>query len=151
MKKQIAFIDSDRYLVAKPYTAVAPFKPEKTIRTSFCEFLPNGEFTIYEGFMFSASFPAINTFESRRAACTHDMFYELMKKGLLPRSYREDVDRYFYENLREDGMNPLRAWYWYKAVRIGGDSALDSPSPKIQYSPVNADSLPDINKHKGLI
>lgn len=151
MLKQIAFIESDKYLVAKPYNAIAPFKPESTIKTSFCEFLPTGEFTIYAGFLFSASFPAINTFESRRAACVHDAMYELMKKGLLPRSYRQAVDQYFYDNLREDGMNILRAWYWHKAVRIGGDNALDSPSPKIQYSPVNPDSVPDINKHKGLV
>jgi hypothetical protein len=32
-------------------------------------------------------------------------------------------------------MTSLRAWYWFKAVRIGGNNALNSPKPTIEYAP----------------
>jgi hypothetical protein len=148
--KQIAFVESDKYIVAKEYQDIAPFKPEKAILTSYGVFYPNGEYVIKAGFLFSASWPAMNTFDTRRAACVHDYFYNLMKDGHLPRIYRKDVDKLFHKMLREDGMNLVRAKYWYLAVRIGGDKALDSPAPKIQYSPSNI-PVPNINKHVGLV
>jgi hypothetical protein len=143
--KQIAFVNSDKYIVAKEYKDVAPFKPTRSILTTYGVFLTSGEYYVKEGFLFSANWPAINTFSTRRAACIHDFFYCLMKDGHLPRSYRYDVDYLLYNMLLEDGMNPLRAWGWFKAVRLGGDAALDSPRPKVQYSPVNPDDVPKQN------
>jgi hypothetical protein len=148
--KQIAFIDSDKYIVAKEYQDIAPFKPEKAIFTSYGEFLPTGEYTIKAGFLFSASWPAMNSFNTRRGSGIHDLFYNFMKEGHLPRSYRKEVDKLFYKIIREDGMNAVRAKYWYLAVRIGGDKALDSPAPKIKYSP-SKEFPPDINAHRGLV
>lgn len=133
--KQIAFVDADKYIVAKEYKDIAPFKPSKAILTSYGVFLTSGEYIIKAGFLFSANSPAINTFESRRAACVHDFFYSLMKDGHLPRSLRYEVDYLFYNILLEDGMISFRAYYWFQAVRIGGDNALDSAPPKVQYSP----------------
>jgi hypothetical protein len=149
--KQIAFMDADKYLTALDYYDKAPFKPEKDIHTSYGSFFRSGEYVIKAGFLFSANSPAINTLDSRRGAGIHDFFYNLMKDGLLPRSFRYDVDYYFYNILLEDGMIPLRAFGWFKAVRIGGDEALDSPKPKVQYAPRDPSTIPNINRHRGLI
>lgn len=148
--KQIAFIDADKYLAALDYQDIAPFKPKKDIKTSYGSFLATGEYVIKAGFLFSANWPAINTLDSRRAAGVHDFFYNLMKDGLLPRSYRYDADYLLYNILLEDGMIPLRAFGWFKAVRLGGDEALDSPRAKVQYAPRDPKTIPNINIHKPL-
>jgi hypothetical protein len=40
-----------------------------------------------------------------------------MREGLLDQSYRKAADDVLWRLLREDGMNPIRACYWYWAVR----------------------------------
>jgi hypothetical protein len=134
--KQIAFVEADKFIVAVAYHDNAPFLPPETIRTSYGTFYSTGEYIIHPGFLFSANWPAINTFNTRRAACVHDFFYTLMKDGYLPRSYRDHADYLLYDMLREDGMPSFRAFYWLKAVQLGGEAALNSPKPYIQYSPV---------------
>lgn len=148
--KQIAFVEADKYILAKPYYGLAPFKPPKTFKTSYGTFYETGEYVINAGFLFSANFPAINTFETRRAACIHDFYYALMKDGHLDRSYRDDADHLLHSMLLEDGVNPFRAAWWLTAVRIGGEKALNSKPPQVQYSPSNY-AVPNINAHVGLI
>jgi hypothetical protein len=132
---KIAYIDADKYVLAEDYHCKAPFMPENAILTSYGAFFPNGQYTILKGFLFSANRPAINTEDSRRAACIHDFFYCLIKDEYLSRDYREAIDKLFYDHLIEDGMASFRAWYWYKAVRIGGEWALNSPAPRKKYAP----------------
>jgi hypothetical protein len=48
------------------------------------------------------------------------------------------MDYLLYDMLREDGMPSFRAFYWLKAVQLGGEAALNSPRPQIQYSPVES-------------
>lgn len=139
--KHIVYSHADKYVLAEDYSDKAPFKPEIDIHVSYGHLLANGDYKIAKGFLFSANSPAINTEDSKRAACCHDFFYSLMKDGSLSRDYREAVDRLFYDHLIQDSMIGLRAWYWYKAVRIGGDAALDSPWPKKIKAPRD-ESLP---------
>jgi hypothetical protein len=135
-RMKLAYIAADKYLVADRYVAIMPFLPPMDIRTEFVDFFADGTLVIREGFNFSANWPAINTEDSRRGAAEHDALYWLMKLDLLDRRvYREKVDLRLYEVLREDGMVDFRAWYWYKAVRVGGDDALNSPFPAIKYAP----------------
>lgn len=135
MKKKVAFVKADTYILAGDYEGFAPFMPSNLILTSYGTFKLSGAYEVFSGFLFSASFPAINTLDSRRAAMCHDFFYSLMKEGYLDRKHRYAVDYLFYNMLIEDGMIPLRAWLWFRAVRFGGDNALDSPKPAIQYAP----------------
>jgi hypothetical protein len=148
--KQIAFIHTQRFLLAIDYRDKAPFAPKKDIHTSYGSFLTTGEYVIKAGFLYDANWPAINTYDSIRGAGVHDFFYNLMKDGLLPRSFRYDVDYLFYNILLEDGMIPLRALGWFKVVRLGGDDAIDAPKPQIQYAPIDPRLIPNINRHKPL-
>lgn len=133
--KQLFYAHADKYVLAEEYDDKANFAPPVAILTSYGAFYPNGDYIIFRGFLFSANRPAINTEDSRRAACVHDFFYSLMKDGHLSRSFREAVDKLFYDHLIEDGMISFRAWYWYKAVRVGGNNALDSAKPKVRRAP----------------
>jgi hypothetical protein len=133
--KQVAYSHADKYVLAKDYYDFAPFTVDTSIFTPYGAFYITGEYRISKGFLFSANAPAINTQDSRRAACVHDFFYSLMKDGYLDRKYRYDVDYLFYNQLLEDGMVSFRAWYWFRAVRLGGDNALNSPRPKVILAP----------------
>ncbi len=148
---QLAYRLAEKFVVHAPYHGIAPFKPPLTIQTDYGIFYATGEYTIYAGFLFDANFPAINTKESQRASGNHDFFYHLMKDGLLPRSYRYDVDYLFYNILIADGMLDFRALYWWKAVRVGGEVALDSATAAIRYCPSPPQERFDINRHVGLI
>jgi hypothetical protein len=149
--KQIAYYDADKFIFAESYKDIAPFKPKNDIHTPYGSFLITGEYHIKAGFNFSANWPAANTEDSKRGSGVHDFFYSLMKDGYLPRSYRYDVDYLFYNILLEDNMIPLRAFGWFKAVRLGGDAALDAPKPRVKYAPRDPATIPDINRHVGLI
>jgi hypothetical protein len=133
--KQIVFNDADKYVVHEDYYDVAPFKPTEDIRAPYGTFWKTGEYIVNRGFLFSANFPAINTFNTRRAACVHDFFYTLMKDGYLDKSYRDHADYLLYDHLREDGMPSFRAFYWLKAVQVAGGAVLNSSKPKPQRSP----------------
>jgi hypothetical protein len=133
--KKIAFVEADKYILVEQYFDVAPFKPLRSIFTKYGAFYSSGEYKINEGFLFSANFPAINTFNTRRGACVHDFFYCLIKDGYLERSLRNQIDYYFYDLLKQDGMPDYRAFYWLQAVQFGGENALNTPSPQKQYSP----------------
>lgn len=132
---QIGFVEADKYVVSHLFKGLAPFKPTHKISNSYGTFYPSGHYIINKGFLFSANFPAINTFNTRKPAATHDFFYSLMKDGYLPKSYRDSVDQYFHHMLIATGMVDYRAFYWYQAVRIAGGKVLDSEKPKTQWSP----------------
>lgn len=142
------WVESDKYINAENYHGIAPFYPPKNIETSYGEFLVDGCYAINRGFLFSANSPAINTDDSKRGAMVHDFFYMLMKDNLLSRDYRKPVDMLFRYILLEDGMLPIRARYWYLAVRVGGDNALDSARPKVNKSPKETPQDPIKNAQK---
>jgi hypothetical protein len=133
--KQVAYSHADKYVLAKDYYDFAPFNVDTSIFTPYGAFYITGEYRISKGFLFSANAPAINTEDSKRASCVHDFGYSLIKDGYLTLDYREKFDKLMYDMLIEDGMPSFRAWYWYKAVRVGGEKALNSPRPKIILAP----------------
>lgn len=67
-----------------------------------------------------ASGPVVQTSDSVKATLGHDVLYELMRLGSLPQSAKDDADRFLYTQLIRDGMNPVRALIWYRAVEAFG-------------------------------
>jgi len=67
-----------------------------------------------------ASGPTWDTDSTLRASLIHDACYQLIRLGVLSRSAKSAVDRWFHDLLLEDGMNRLRAWYWLKGVQWFG-------------------------------
>lgn len=80
---------------------------------------------IREGYAWDgASGPSVDTDGTMRAALVHDALYQAMRLGALVQNRRGAVDRLFRRHLKEDGVNFVRRWYWYRAVRwFGGSSA----------------------------
>ena len=76
-------------------------------------------------FLFSVSRPRG---ESKRAACVHDWLYRhgsyTNRGGTFPIT-RKQADEVYYELLRCKGVNPVRAWFRWLGVRLGGWSSFN--------------------------
>ncbi len=82
-----------------------------------------GKLIIRQGYAWDGpSGPSIDTKNFMRGSLIHDALYQLMREKVLPQSARKRVDEIFREVCLKDGMSKFRAWYVYKAVRLGGAS-----------------------------
>jgi hypothetical protein len=87
----------------------------------FISFYPNGQVKVKAGFCWDgASGPTIDTLDSVCASLGHDVYYKLMGQRLLPSTYKDEADQWFFSRLKDDGMVEFRAFAWYKAVRLFG-------------------------------
>jgi hypothetical protein len=87
----------------------------------FIYFYPNGQVKVKAGFCWDgASGPTIDTLDSVCASLGHDVYYKLMGQRLLPSTYKDEADQWFFSRLKDDGMVEFRAFAWYKAVRLFG-------------------------------
>ncbi len=78
----------------------------------------------------------IDTKNFMRGSFVHDALYWLIRNDLLDASCREAADRELRRIIRLDGMNRFRAWYVYRAVRLGGGFAVcPAASRKIHRAP----------------
>ena len=86
----------------------------------------DGLLTIRKGYAWDgASGPTIDTKTIMRASLVHDAIYQLLREGAFYNPIgTESIRRYADDMLRhiaiEDGMNKIRAWWIYHAVRIAG-------------------------------
>jgi hypothetical protein len=80
--------------------------------------------------------PTVDTKSFMRGALLHDVLYQLISEGMLPRSCREAADRILRAVCLDDGMCRPRAFYVYKAVRIFGRKAAQAkPEPPTLQAP----------------
>ncbi|PPC95250.1 MAG: hypothetical protein CTY33_00400 [Methylotenera sp.] len=87
----------------------------------FIYFYPNGQVKVKAGFCWDgASGPTIDTLDSVCASLGHDVLYKLMGQRILPSTYKDEADQWFYLRLVNDGMVGFRAFAWFKAVRLFG-------------------------------
>ena len=98
---------------------------------------PGGLMRLDKGYAWDGpSGPAVDTPTFMRASLGHDGLYQLMRHGILPQSYRKEVDRLMSAHCLEDGMNRFRAWYAYTGVRVGaGPAASPDAIRKIYTAP----------------
>ena len=68
--------------------------------------------------------PTIDTDDFMRGALVHDALYQLIRQGVIRKSFRKKADKILYRICREDGMSWFRAHYVLRGVRwFGGSSA----------------------------
>ena len=96
------------------------------LNSDFFDVIAENEFVILvcgcvmvkEGYAWDgASGPAVDTVTFLRGSLVHDALYQLIREGLLPKSFRRAADSLLRDICIEDGMSRIRAWYVYRAVR----------------------------------
>lgn len=118
-----------KYALHTRYTIYTTIPKEKAKTTKLILYR-DGQLTIHAGYEWDgASGPTIDTPSTMRASLVHDALYELIRKGLLDIKYKEHADRLFYSVMLQDSapltrFKRLRAWYYFKAVKVFGKHAL---------------------------
>lgn len=129
MKISILYKEGYRYVLAEQYDDVIPIHPTENIKTDFVVLLKNGYFVLRKGYASDGpSGPTIDTPTAMRGAFIHDAGYALIRAGLMPQSSRKEWDELYERCCLEDGMNPVRAWVHFKALRAFGWKAADPAS-----------------------
>ena len=85
----------------------------------------NGLLLIKKGFVWDGpSGPTYDSPDSMRASLVHDVFYDMIRKGRLPKGARKLADQELRRIAIADGMWHWRANLWYQMVRhFGAGSA----------------------------
>jgi hypothetical protein len=120
-----------KYRLAEDEVINLPFSYRFPIKNEMITFI-DGTLTIKAGYLWDgASGPTIDSKASMLAGLGHDALYELMRRGLLPQGFKEQIDEWFKDTLIENGMWGARAAIWYAGVdRHGGSSSEVQPSTK---------------------
>jgi len=93
---------------------------EAEIKSGFAvlaELHTDGMLWISQGYRWDgASGPTIDTANSMRASCVHDVLFQMMRECGLPQDCFHMANERFHEILLEDGMHPVRARVWFECV-----------------------------------
>jgi hypothetical protein len=93
----------------------------------------DGVLTIKQGYTWDGpSGPTIDSHTFMRGSLIHDALYQLMREQKVAQDQRKRADEILREVCIEDGMARVRAWWVYRAVRIG---AAQSAKPNLLSAP----------------
>ena len=132
---------SIRYTAGHKYRLEADFVTQLDIRGYA---VPHDLFTlsvhgwlhVYAGYAWDGpSGPTIDTRNAMRASLVHDVGYQMIRLGLLPRDTRLQWDDELKRLCLEDGMSRFRAWYWHRAVGHAGEAAHPDSVRKVYTAP----------------
>lgn len=113
------------------YSVPTIIKPTEDIITEYITLDKDGTIHIAKGYAWDGpSGPTIDTKSFMRGSLVHDGFYQLMRMGLLPRTFRDSADRELQRMCIEDGMWRIRAWFVYTGTKIGAAAAVLASSKK---------------------
>ena len=123
-----------KYQSAENETFIVPIDPFDDIKTEFIELSKNGVLVIRMGYAWDgASRPTLDTKNSMRGSLVHDALYQLMRHGHIGGNCREIADDFLYDVLVADGMSKVRAWIWWRCVRMAAGYAADPKNVKKVY------------------
>lgn len=136
-KPYIVYRKGYKYQLVSPYAMQTDIHPDTFIDTQFIKLDPDGTLWIDAGYAWDgASGPTVDTLDSMRGSLIHDALYQLLRLGLLPRSFKDAADKLFREILIEDGMPEIRADVWYTAVTtFAGFATKASAEKKLIVAP----------------
>ena len=116
-----------KYQLTEPLTITLDFLPPKTIETEFILFDAygtNGRLFLQKYYAWDgASGPCPDTPNVMKGSLVHDSLYQLMRLGLLNRSYRKAADAELRKICLQSGMNKFWAGLIYWGCRVFCDRA----------------------------
>jgi len=129
-KPRIAFRKGYKFQLVEEYRIQTPIRYTAIIDTGLIRLTQDGWLTIQPLYAWDGVTGAINTDTNYRGGLVHDSFYQLMRMGLLPRSFRGATDKFFKEICLKDGMNKIRAGYFHIGVDVFAAKAASSAQRK---------------------
>ena len=126
-----------KYELLEDYEIFLNFRPKNEIMNDFYSFLPNKlEAILYikKGYRWDgASGPTVDTHNTIRASCVHDVLYQMIRRKELPIESKSLADealrRIMLEDSSQTGISGLwgrfRAGYFFYAVKLFGWSACE--------------------------
>jgi hypothetical protein len=116
-----------KFILLDNHVMTVPIFPHKMLIVSnkekqYIRLEPNGRLTIFAGYAWDgvSGGISIQSDTNLRGGLVHDALYQLVRMGLLGTEERATADKIFYDILLTDGMNRVRAYYYYTAVRLFG-------------------------------
>lgn len=115
-----------RILEGYKYDLVDAFSIQTNIKsfyidTAWYRLSKDGVLVIHSRYCWDgATDPGIDTKNFMISSLVHDVLYQAMREGHLPRTKRKAADKELRRICLEQGMSKLRAWWVYKFVRIMG-------------------------------
>lgn len=107
-----------KYQLHEDYECQTCIKPPEDIGTRFINLKKDGALRVLSGYAWDGpSGPTIDTKTFMRGSLIHDALYQLIRTCQLPQGCRDKADDELKKACLEDGMNRLRAWLVYRAVR----------------------------------
>lgn len=138
MPEKIRYRDGYNYVLHETYSIQTEIRPQAGIVTPYLTLTADGLLTMIKGYAWDgASGPAVDTKDFIRPSLVHDAFYNLMREGLLDLGWRKAVDQLLKKLFIEDAkavkrpwgtgwlkhLAPIRAWWIYRGVRLGGEGS----------------------------
>jgi len=119
-----------KYTLVESYEHPSPIaiRPDADIDHPYMALTVDGLLTVKERYAWDGpSGPTVDTYTFIRGSLVHDALYQMLREELLAPDYHEryrmEVDKLLQQVCRGDGMNRVRAWYVYWAVRLFGAGA----------------------------
>ena len=128
LNKHYEEIDHDvfKYRVLMPFTTMTRITGYE-VKHKFFSLYPRGTLVVHKGYSCDgASGPTWDDSSNIHAGFAHDALYQMLRIGKLSQTEedfslnRKLADLTFLDQLKADGMNWFRRWYYYKAVRWFG-------------------------------
>ena len=112
-------------------------RPDKDIETTFISLKMDGEMEVFPSYAWDgASGPTWDSNSNYRGSLGHDAEAQLMRIGLLSRSFRLASNKDLYDWCLEDGMWRIRAKSWKIALdKLGAPSTDPKNRKKIYEAP----------------
>ncbi len=124
--KCISYKTGYKYQLGEDYLVDISIQPDIDIEVpGYIALNSNGRISIKKSYAWDGpSGPTVDTLDFMRGSLVHDALYQFMRAEKLDRNiYKEPADRLLQKMCKEDGMSAIRAWWVYRGLRYGGDSA----------------------------
>jgi hypothetical protein len=137
---RICYNSGYKYQLKETYTLKTSILPSADIVTPYVTLDAQGTLTIQKGYAWDGpSGPTIDTKTFMRGALVHDALYQLIRdcNGQFPEDpHRLQADELLRAICLADGMNSIRAWWVFKAVRLFGQPSADPANKRpVEWAP----------------
>jgi hypothetical protein len=113
-----------KYTLMEEYSYKAKIKAKESCDLGVLAISPEGILTIRPGYAWDGpSGPTIDTRNFMRGSLVHDALYQLMREQKIDQDQRLRADEILRDICLEAGMSRIRAWWVFKAVRLGAANA----------------------------